>query len=98
MAKRKNDEIEDDESSLDSSVGQKSGTFIHFKRHFSVHARTLRQAIKAESDIKIAVSLGALDCLYWQSLGFGHARLASRISKFIRSTYKHHNIVLVSHK
>lgn len=100
MAKRKtNNSIEDDDSNvLDSSVGHKSGTFTHFKKHFSMHAKQLQQAISIHSDTNIAVSLGALDCLYWQSLGFGHTRLASRISKFIRSTYQHHNIVMFSHK
>jgi len=93
MSKKKTNE-EEDSSKV---VGKKNNSVRHFLQHFIHHKKSLDAAIASKADVNIALVLGALDCLYWQSMGFGHVRLAIRISRFIRNSYPHHNVILKSH-
>ncbi|MDH0450859.1 hypothetical protein [Shewanella sp. GD04112] len=66
---------------------------VHLRRHFSASKSELTRAVERSQEIyKIALCLGALDCLYWQAMGLGGIKLAKGISRLLAKSYQHHPI------
>lgn len=81
------------------SHGLKSAAMRHLLRHFRTH----KQALVFECSLKplgtnelrrVTLSLGALDCLYWQALGNGESNLAKGIRRLVVKSYANHPIRL----
>ncbi|PKG80041.1 hypothetical protein CXF80_17985 [Shewanella sp. Actino-trap-3] len=71
--------------------------FNHLLGHYRAQKIGLPLKIQSGDSIKVAMSLGALDCLYWQALGNGLTNLAKGIGRTIIHSYKYHQIRLPSH-
>ncbi|MGI2219196.1 hypothetical protein ACRN94_19815 [Shewanella baltica] len=74
-----------------------SAAFRHLLNHYRSHKLSLLLKAKTGDSIKIALALGALDCLYWQALGNGLTNLAKGISRTIVYSYRYHPMRLPCH-
>ncbi|MDT3294395.1 hypothetical protein Q4Q57_04440 [Shewanella sp. SP2S2-6] len=74
-----------------------SAAFRHLLNHYRSHKLSLLLKAKTGDSIKIALALGALDCLYWQALGNGLTNLAKGISRTIVYSYRYHPMRLPYH-
>ena len=74
-----------------------SAAFHHLLNHYRSHKLSLLLKAKTGNSIKIALALGALDCLYWQALGNGLTNLAKGISRTIVYSYQYHPMRLPCH-
>ncbi|MGE6317924.1 hypothetical protein ACQKC1_19390 [Shewanella baltica] len=74
-----------------------SAAFRHLLNHYRSHKLSLLLKAKTGDSIKIALALGALDCLYWQALGNGLTNLAKGISRTIVYSYRYHLMRLPCH-
>ncbi|WP_415776263.1 hypothetical protein ACMYQ1_09570 [Shewanella oncorhynchi] len=75
-----------------------SAAFRHLLNHYRSHKLSLLLKAKTGDGIKIALALGALDCLYWQALGNGLTNLAKGISRTIVYSYRYHSMRLPCHQ
>jgi len=71
--------------------------FNHILGHYRAQKCRLPFHIHSGDQIKVAMILGALDCLYWQALGNGLTNLAKGIGRTIIHTYKYQKIRLPGH-
>ncbi|MGI2067877.1 hypothetical protein [Shewanella sp. MF08487] len=74
-----------------------SAAFRHLLNHYRSHKLSLLLKAKTGNSIKIALALGALDCLYWQALGNGQTNLAKGINRTIVYSYRYHPMRLPCH-
>ncbi|MCS6236177.1 hypothetical protein G3495_13735 [Shewanella baltica] len=74
-----------------------SAAFRHLLNHYRSHKLSLLLKATTGDSIKIALALGALDCLYWQALGNGLTNLAKGISRTIVYSYRYHPMRLPCH-
>ncbi|ABX50567.1 conserved hypothetical protein [Shewanella baltica OS195] len=74
-----------------------SAAFRHLLNHYRSHKLSLLLKAKTGDSIKIALALGALDCLYWQALGNGLTNLAKGINRTIVYSYRYHPMRLPCH-
>jgi hypothetical protein len=74
-----------------------SAAFEHLLGHYRAQKIGLPLKIQSGDSIKVAMSLGALDCLYWQALGNGLTNLAKGIRRTITHSYKYHQVRLPGH-
>ena len=74
-----------------------SAAFRHLLNHYRSHKVSLLLKATTGDSIKIALALGALDCLYWQALGNGLTNLAKGISRTIVYSYRYHPMRLPCH-
>ena len=72
-------------------MAKKSHLFAHLLRHFRSRREDLLTLFRQHHEdptelslIKLAEVFGALDCLYWQSLGCGEVLLAKKIARTIK--------------
>ncbi|WP_351123457.1 hypothetical protein [Shewanella sp. T24-MNA-CIBAN-0130] len=71
--------------------------FNHILGHYRAQKLGLPFNIHSGDQIKVAMILGALDCLYWQALGNGLTNLAKGIGRTIIHSYKYQKIRLPGH-
>ena len=74
-----------------------SAAFRHLLNHYRSHKLSLLLKTTTGDSIKIALALGALDCLYWQALGNGLTNLAKGINRTIVYSYRYHPMRLPCH-
>jgi hypothetical protein len=74
-----------------------NAAFKHLIGHYRNQKIDLICALKMGDPVKTAIALGALDCLYWQSLGNGLVNFAKGIARTIIHSYKYHKIRLSAH-
>lgn len=73
----------------------KSHLFAHLLRHFRSRREDLQTRFRENHEdptelslIRLAEVFGALDCLYWQSLGCGEVLLAKKIARTIKEPFE----------
>ncbi|MFT5725808.1 MAG: hypothetical protein ACI9JN_002938 [Bacteroidia bacterium] len=71
--------------------------FNHLLEHYRAQKIGLPLKIQRGDNIKVAMSLGALDSLYWQALGNGLTNLAKGIHRTITHSYQYHQVRLPCH-
>lgn len=76
-------------------MAKKSHLFAHLLRHFRSRREDLLTLFRQHHEdptelslIKLAEVFGALDCLYWQSLGCGEVLLAKKIARTIKKPFE----------
>jgi hypothetical protein len=76
-------------------MAKKSHLFAHLLRHFRSRREDLLTLFRQHHEdptelslIKLAEVFGALDCLYWQSLGCGEVLLAKKIARTIKEPFE----------
>lgn len=74
-----------------------SAAFRHLLNHYRSHKLNLLLKATTGDSIKIALALGALDCLYWQALGNDLINLAKGINRTIVHSYRYHSMRLPCH-
>ncbi|WP_350431764.1 hypothetical protein ABIS04_16415 [Shewanella sp. H8] len=71
--------------------------FKHILSHYRHQKYGLSFAVYMSDQIKVAIILGALDCLYWQALGNGLTNFAKGIRRTITHSYRFHQVRLPCH-
>lgn len=76
-------------------MARKSHLFAHLLRHFRSRREDLLTLFRQHHEdpnelslIRLAEVFGALDCLYWQSLGCGEVLLAKKIARTIKEPFE----------
>ena len=76
-------------------MAKKSHLFAHLLKHFRAHHTELLVRFRErhedpteQSLIRLTQVFGALDCLYWQSLGCGEVLLAKKIARTIKEPFE----------
>ncbi|WP_338725835.1 hypothetical protein V8687_19450 [Shewanella baltica] len=72
-------------------MAKKSHLFAHLLKHFRAHHAELLVRFREHHEdptelslMRLTEAFGALDCLYWQSLGCGEVLLAKKIARTIK--------------
>lgn len=82
------------------SKGLKSAALRHLLEHFRSHKKTLSfecglpKPLNSSELHRLTLSLGALDCLYWQALGNGEYNFAKGIRRLVLKSYFYHPVRL----
>lgn len=93
MAKKKKTKKYSDNDENVGGLRPKNPLYIHLRRHYIATKSDLVNAIEQDLSLsKIALCLGALDCLYWQAMGLGEVKLAKGVRRLVAKSYQHHPI------
>jgi hypothetical protein len=78
-----------------------SNKSIAAQKHLQIYFRAEKANLlalctsKSSDSVKLALTLGALSCIYWQALGNGLIAFAKGVRLFISKSYPYHDIRLL---